>query len=102
MNVAPQKHDFINLDDLQNLSKRFSNHGDQNSLKVNSSQFNELYEANKTDTIYITEADIKEYNKRLATQKAEEILKDYTQNLIQSNNKIYSDEPSNGFNKNAY
>ena len=102
MNVAPQKYDFINLDDLQNLSKRFLNHGDQNSSKVNLSQFNELYEANKTDTIYITEADIKEYNKRLATQKAEEILKDYAQNLINSNNKIYSDELSNGFSKNAY
>ena len=102
MNVALQKYDFINLNDLQNLSKRFLNHDDQNSSKVNSSQFNELYEANKTDTIYITEADIKEYNKRLAIQKAEEILKDYSQNLIQSNNKIYSDEFSNGFNKNAY
>jgi len=102
MNVALQKYDFINLNDLQNLSKRFLNHGDQNSSKVNLSQFNELYEANKTDTIYITEADIKEYNKRLAIQKAEEILKDYSQNLIQSNNKIYSDEFSNGFNKNAY
>ena len=102
MNVAPQKYDFINLNDLQNLSKRFSNHGDQNSSKVNLSQFNELYEANKTDTIYITEADIKEYNKRLAIQKAEEILKDYSQNLINSNNKIYSDELSNGFSKNAY
>ena len=102
MNVALQKYDFINLDDLQNLSKRFLNHGDQNSSKVNLSQFNELYEANKTDTIYITEADIKEYNKHLATQKAEEILKDYSQNLINSNNKIYSDEPSNGFSKNAY
>ncbi|WP_148805313.1 response regulator [Campylobacter concisus] len=102
MNVAPQKYDFINLDDLQNLSKRFLNHGNQNSSKVNLSQFNELYEANKTDTIYITEADIKEYNKRLATQKAEEILKDYSQNLITSNNKIYSDELSNGFSKNAY
>ena len=102
MNVAPQKYDFINLDDLQNLSKRFLNNSDQNSLKVNLSQFNELYEANKTDTIYITEADIKEYNKRLAIQKAEEILKDYSQNLINSNNKIYSDEFSNGFSKNAY
>ena len=102
MNVAPQKYNFINLDDLQNLSKRFLNHGDQNSSKVNLSQFNELYEANKTDTIYITEADIKEYNKHLAIQKAEEILKDYAQNLINSNNKIYSDEPSNGFSKNAY
>ena len=102
MNVAPQKYDFINLDDLQNLSKRFLNNSDQNSSKVNLSQFNELYEANKTDTIYITEADIKEYNKRLAIQKAEEILKDYSQNLINSNNKIYSDEFSNGFNKNAY
>ena len=65
MNVAPQKYDFINLNDLQDLSKRFSNHSDQNTLKVNSSQFNELYEANKTDTIYITEADIKEYNKNI-------------------------------------
>ena len=102
MNVAPQKFDFINLDDLQNLSKRFLNHSDHNSSKVNLSQFNELYEANKTDTIYVTEADIKEYNKRLATQKAEEILKDYSQNLIQSNNKFYSDETSNGFSKNAY
>ena len=102
MNVAPQKYNFINLDDLQNLSKRFLNHGNQNSSKVNLSQFNELYEANKTDTIYITEADIKEYNKHLATQKAEEILKDYSQNLINSNNKIYSDEFSNGFSKNAY
>ena len=102
MNVAPQKYDFINLDDLQNLSKRFLNHSDQNSSKVNLSQFNELYEANKTDTIHITEADIKEYNKHLAIQKTEEILKDYTQNLIQSNNKIYSDELSNGFSKNAY
>lgn len=102
MNVAPQKYDFINLNDLQNLSKRFLNHSNQNTLKVNSSQLNELYEANKTDTIYITEADIKEYNKRLATQKAEEILKDYAQNLINSNNKIYSDELSNGFSKNAY
>ena len=102
MNVAPQKYDFINLDDLQNLSKRFLNHGDQNSSKVNLSQLNELYEANKTDTIYITEADIKEYNKHLAIQKAEEILKDYSQNLINSNNKIYSDEPSNSFSKNAY
>ena len=77
MNVAPQKYDFINLDDLQNLSKRFLNNSDQNSSKVNLSQFNELYEANRTDAIYITEADIKEYNKRLAIQKAEEILKDY-------------------------
>lgn len=102
MNVAPQKYDFINLNDLQNLSKRFSNHGDQNSSKVNSNKFNELYEANKTDTIYITEADIKEYNKYLATQKAKEILKDYAQNLINSNNKIYSDELSNSFSKNAY
>lgn len=102
MNVAPQKYDFINLNDLQNLSKRFLNHGDQNSSKVNLSQFNELYEASKTDTIYITEADIKEYNKYLATQKAKEILKDYAQNLINSNNKIYSDELSNGFSKNAY
>ena len=65
MNVAPQKFDFINLNDLQNLSKRFLNHSNQNTLKVNSSQFNELYEANKTDTIYITEADIKEYNKNI-------------------------------------
>ncbi len=102
MNIAPQKYDFINLNDLQNLSKRFLNHGDQNSSKVNLSQFNELYEANKTDTIYITEADIKEYNKYLAIQKAEEILKDYAQNLINSNSKIYSDETSNGFSKNAY
>lgn len=70
MNVALQKYDFINLDDLQNLSKRFLNHGDQNSSKVNLSQFNELYEANKTDTIYITEADIKEYNKHLANTKS--------------------------------
>ena len=90
MNVALQKYDFINLDDLQNLSKRFLNNSDQNSSRVNLSQFNELYEANKTDTIYITEADIKEYNKYLAIQKAEEILKDYAQNLINSNNKIYS------------
>ena len=102
MNVALQKYDFINLDDLQNLSKRFLNNSDQNSSRVNLSQFNELYEANKTDTIYITEADIKEYNKYLAIQKAEEILKDYAQNLINSNNKIYSDETSNGFSKNAY
>ena len=102
MNVAPQKYDFINLNGLQDLSKRFSNHSDQNTLKVNSSQFNKLYEANKTDTIYITEADIKEYNKHLAIQKAEEILKDYSQNLIDSNNKIYSDKLSNGFSKNAY
>jgi len=52
MNVAPQKYDFINLNDLQNLSKRFLNNSDQNSSKVNLNQFNELYEANKTDTIY--------------------------------------------------
>ena len=70
MNVAPQKYDFINLNDLQNLSKRFLNNSDHNNSKVNLSQFNELYEANKTDTIYITEADIKEYNKHLAIQKA--------------------------------
>ena len=102
MNVAQQKYDFINLNDLQNLSKSFLNHSDHNCSKVNLSQFNELYETNKTDTIYITEADIKEYNKYLATQKAEEILKDYSQNLTNSNNKIYSDELSNGFSKNAY
>ena len=94
MNVAPQKYDFINLNDLQNLSKRVLNNSDHNNSKVNLSQFNELYEANKTDTIYITEADIKEYNKHLAIQKAKEILKDYAQNLINSNNKIYSDELS--------
>ena len=79
MNVAPQKYDFINLNDLQDLFKRFLNHSDQNTPKVNSNQFNELYETNKADTINITEADIKEYNKRLAIQKAEEILKDYSQ-----------------------
>ena len=102
MNVAPQKYDFINLNDLQDLFKRFLNHSNQNTPKVNSNQFNELYETNKADTINITEADIKEYNKRLAIQKAEEILKDYSQNLIDGNNKFYSDELSNGFSKNAY
>ena len=75
MNVAPQKYDFINLNDLQNLSKRFLNHGDQNSSKVNLSQFNELYEANKTDTIYINWSWYQRIHKHLSIQKAEENFK---------------------------
>ena len=100
MNIAPQKYGFINLKDLQNLSKVVLN---QNTSKVATKQFKELYETNKIDTIYLTENDIKEYNKSLAMSKVKEILKDYSQNII-SNNKIFNQELSynNHFNKDAY
>ena len=71
MNIAPQKYGFINLKDLQNFSKVVLN---QNTSKVATKQFKELYETNKIDTIYLTENDIKEYNKSLAMSKVKEIL----------------------------
>ena len=54
-------------------------------------------------TIHVSEAELKEYNKKQITAKIEEILKDYSQNII-SNNKIFTQELSqnNHFNKDAY
>ena len=56
-----------------------------------------------TQTIYISEAELKEYNKKQVIEKIEEILKDYSQNII-SNNKIFTSELSQNspFNKDAY
>lgn len=54
-------------------------------------------------TIHVSEAELKEYNKKQITAKIEKILKDYSQNII-SNNKIFTQELSqnNHFNKDAY
>ncbi|MGP1360708.1 response regulator [Campylobacter sp.] len=54
-------------------------------------------------TIHVSEAELKEYNKKQITAKIEEILKDYSKNII-SNNKIFTQELSqnNHFNKDAY
>ena len=56
-----------------------------------------------THTIYISEAELKEYNKKQVIEKIEEILKYYSQNII-SNNKIFTSELSQNspFNKDAY
>jgi len=63
----------------------------------------DISKISNTRTIHVSEAELKEYNKKQITAKIEEILKDYSQNII-SNNKIFTQELSqnNHFNKDAY
>ncbi|WP_440130138.1 response regulator [Campylobacter concisus] len=74
-------------------------------LEINNDQILSLKESIKTGkVINVTDAEIKEQNRHKILQKVEEILNNYSKNLIYSNNKIYSDELSKGhhFSENAY
>ncbi|WP_149718091.1 response regulator, partial [Campylobacter concisus] len=74
-------------------------------LEINNEQISNLKESIKASkVINITDSEIKEQNRHKILQKVEEILNNYSKNLIYSNNKIHSDELSRGyhFSENAY
>ncbi|WP_410470352.1 response regulator [Campylobacter concisus] len=78
---------------------------DKQGLEINNEQISSLKESIKTGkVINVTDAEIKEQNRHKILQKVEEILNNYSKNLIYSNNKIHSDELSRGyhFSENAY
>lgn len=105
MNIASLKHNFINLKDLENPTDMLHAFKDKQGLEINNEQISSLKESIKASkVINITDAEIKEQNRHKILQKVEEILNNYSKNLIYSNNKIYSDELSKGhhFSENAY
>ncbi len=105
MNVTSLKHNFINLKDLKNPTDMLHTFNDKQSLEINNDQILSLKESIKASkVINITDAEIKEQNRHKILQKVEEILNNYSKNLIYSNNKIHSDELSRGyhFSENAY
>ena len=105
MNIAPLKYNFINLKDLENPTDMLHAFKDKQGLEINNEQISSLKESIKTGkVINVTDAEIKEQNRHKILQKVEEILNNYSKNLIYSNNKIHSDELSKGyhFSENAY
>ena len=105
MNIASLKHNFINLKDLENPIDMLHAFKDKQDLEINNEQISSLKESIKASkVINITDAEIKEQNRHKILQKVEEILNNYSKNLIYSNNKIYSNELSRGyhFSENAY
>ena len=73
------------------------------SVEYQDIKVKDISQITHTQTIHISEAELKEYNKKQITAKIEEILKDYSQNII-SNNKIFTSElfQNSPFNKDAY
>ena len=105
MNIASLKHNFINLKDLENPTDMLHAFKDKQGLEINNEQISSLKESIKTGkVINVTDAEIKEQNRHKILQKVEEILNNYSKNLIYSNNKIHSDELSRGyhFSENSY
>ncbi|MBE9817805.1 response regulator [Campylobacter concisus] len=105
MNIAPLKYNFTNLKDLENPTDMLHAFKDKQGLEINNEQISNLKESIKASkVINITDAEIKEQNRHKILQKVEEILNNYSKNLIYSNNKIYSDELSRGYNfsENSY
>ena len=105
MNITSLKYNFINLKDLKNPTDMLHAFKDKQDLEINNEQISNLKESIKASkVINITDAEIKEQNRHKILQKVEEILNNYSKNLIYSNNKIYSDELSKGhhFSENAY
>ena len=105
MNIASLKYNFINLKDLKNPTDMLHAFKDKQGLEINNEQILSLKESIKASkVINITDAEIKEQNRHKILQKVEEILNNYSKNLIYSNNKIHSDELSRGyhFSENAY
>ena len=105
MNITSLKHNFINLKDLKNPTDMLHAFKDKQGLEINNEQISNLKESIKASkVINITDAEIKEQNRHKILQKVEEILNNYSKNLIYSNNKIHSDELSRGyhFSENAY
>ncbi|WP_459818486.1 response regulator [Campylobacter concisus] len=105
MNIASLKHNFINLKDLENPTNMLHAFKDKQGLEINNEQISNLKESIKASkVINITDSEIKEQNRHKILQKAEEILNNYSKNLIYGNNKIHSDELSRGyhFSENAY
>ncbi len=105
MNITPLKYNFINLKDLENTTDMLHSFKDKQGLEINNEQISSLKESIKTGkVINVTDAETKEQNRHKILQKVEEILNNYSKNLIYSNNKIYSDELSRGyhFSENAY
>ena len=105
MNIAPLKYNFINLKDLKNPTDMLHAFKDKQDLEINNEQISNLKESiEASKVINVTDAEIKEQNRHKILQKVEEILNNYSKNLIYSNNKIHSDELSRGyhFSENAY
>ncbi len=105
MNITSLKYNFINLKDLKNPTDMLHAFKDKQGLEINNEQISNLKESIKVSkVINITDAEIKEQNRHKILQKVEEILNNYSKNLIYSNNKIHSDELSRGyhFSENAY
>ena len=105
MNIASLNHNFINLKDLENPTDMLHAFKNKQGLEINNEQILSLKESIKASkVINITDAEIKEQNRHKILQKVEEILNNYSKNLIYSNNKIHSDELSRGyhFSENAY
>ena len=105
MNITSLKYNFINLKDLKNPTDILHTFKDKQGLEINNEQISNLKESIKASkVINITDAEIKEQNRHKILQKVEEILNNYSKNLIYSNNKIYSDELSRGYNfsENSY
>nr|WP_223155482.1 response regulator [Campylobacter concisus] len=95
----------MNLKDLENHTDMLYAFKNKQGLEINNDQILSLKESIKTGkVINVTDAEIKEQNRHKILQKVEEILNNYSKNLIYSNNKIYSDELSKGhhFSENAY
>ncbi|WP_103644436.1 response regulator [Campylobacter concisus] len=105
MNITSLKYNFINLKDFKNPTDMLHAFKDKQGLEINNEQISNLKESIKVSkVINITDAEIKEQNRHKILQKVEEILNNYSKNLIYSNNKIHSDELSRGyhFSENAY
>ena len=105
MNITSLKYNFTNLKDLENPTDMLHAFKDKQGLEINNEQISNLKESiEASKVINVTDAEIKEQNRHKILQKVEEILNNYSKNLIYSNNKIYSDELSRGyhFSENAY
>ncbi len=105
MNVTSLKHNFINLKDLKNPTDMLHAFKNKQGLEINNEQISNLKESIKASkVINITDSEIKEQNRHKILQKVEEILNNYSKNLIYSNNKIHSNELSRGyhFSENSY
>ena len=105
MNIASLKHNFINLKDLKNPTDMLHAFKNKQGLEINNEQISNLKESIKASkVINITDSEIKEQNRHKILQKVEEILNNYSKNLIYSNNKIHSNELSRGyhFSENSY
>jgi len=105
MNITPLKYNFINLKDLKNPTDMLHAFKDKQGLEINNEQISNLKESIKASkVINVTDAEIKEQNRHKILQKVEEILNNYSKNLIYSNNKIHSNELSRGyhFSENSY